>query len=374
LSVFSFFDFLGAGMIEPLIDRIYEAAAVPALWAEVLTDLNVLAKGFFSSLVATTPTNWHTVTSTGGESLVSEYLAEGWAQRTDRLQRLVAARHAGFIRHLDMYGEEDALRQPFYIEFSRPRGIGWGGGASLIAIPTGEMLFLSVEYRDGAERMDAETIRKLDVLRPHVARAALFSARLAFEKAQATTAALDIVGLPAGVLSRSMKLIAANRRLDAMVPSVIRDSKQRITLASPNADALLAAALAQHSASMPSTVGSVPIPATHEHPPYIIHIVPTRGAANDVFSNAAAILVVTPVVPSEVPTAEVLQGLFDLTPAEARVARGVGELQTLEAIAADAGVSRETIRSQMRAVLIKTGMTRQGDLAALLAGTRLPRE
>lgn len=361
-------------MIEPLIDRIYEAAAVPTLWTAVLTDINVLADGLFSSLVATTRTNWHTVTSAGGERLVSEYLAEGWHERTDRLQRLVAARHAGFIYHLDMYGDEDWMKQPFYTEFARPRGIGWGGAASVIPVPTGEMLFLDVEYRDGPERMDAETLRKLDVLRPHIPRAALFSTRLAFEKAQAATTALDIVGLPAGVLSRSMRLIAANRRLDAMVPSVIRDSKQRITLASPNADALLAATLAQNAASVPSAVGSVPVPATHEHPPYIIHIVPTRGAANDVFSNAAAVLVVTPVVPSEVPTAEVLQGLFDLTPAEARVARGVGELQTLEAIAAEAGVSRETIRSQVRAVLTKTGMTRQGDLAALLAGTRLPRE
>ena len=52
---------------------------------------------------------------------------------------------------------------------------------------------------------------------------------------------------------------------------------------------------------------------------------------------------VTPVVPSEVPTAEVLQGLFDLTPAEARVARGIGEGRTIETIAMAFGTSRETV-------------------------------
>jgi hypothetical protein len=46
-----------------------------------------------------------------------------------------------------------------------------------------------------------------------------------------------------------------------------------------------------------------------------------------------------------------LQGLFDLSPAEARVARGIAERQTLEAIADDLGISRETVAlsAQIRA-------------------------
>jgi DNA-binding CsgD family transcriptional regulator len=118
-------------------------------------------------------------------------------------------------------------------------------------------------------------------------------------------------------------------------------------------------------------VGSIPIAACEDRPPYIVHVVPVRRAANDVFYNASAVLVVTPVVPAQVATAEVLQGLFDLTPAEARVARSIAELQTIESIAATLGVSRETVRTQLKAVLSKTGTGRQGDLAALLAGSRI---
>ena len=50
---------------------------------------------------------------------------------------------------------------------------------------------------------------------------------------------------------------------------------------------------------------------------------------------------------------------------------GIGERQTVDAIAEGLGISRETVRTQLKAVLAKTGATRQADLAALLAGSRI---
>lgn len=105
----------------------------------------------------------------------------------------------------------------------------------------------------------------------------------------------------------------------------------------------------------------------------VFHLLPLCRSANDLFSHAAALLIVTPVDRAQVPTAEVIQGLFDLTPAEARVARGIGEAETLDAIAEATGVSRETVRTQLKAVLSKTGLSRQQELVSLLAGTALPR-
>jgi len=100
----------------------------------------------------------------------------------------------------------------------------------------------------------------------------------------------------------------------------------------------------------------------------ILHLIPIKRAANDIFSGITAILVVTPVVPAEVPTADVLQGLFDLTPAEARVARAIARSQTIEAIAKAFDVSEGTVRNQLKAIFAKTGVARQVDLALLLSG------
>ena len=98
---------------------------------------------------------------------------------------------------------------------------------------------------------------------------------------------------------------------------------------------------------------------------------PIRGAANDIFAGATAVLVATPVVPQAVPGATVLQGLFDLTPAEARVAGAIGRGEVPADIAAAARLSVVTVRNQVAAVLAKTGLSRQADLVGLLAGQAL---
>jgi DNA-binding CsgD family transcriptional regulator len=56
---------------------------------------------------------------------------------------------------------------------------------------------------------------------------------------------------------------------------------------------------------------------------------------------------------------------------EAKVARAIAGLQTIEGIADSLRLSRETVRTQLKSVLAKTGLSRQADLAALLAGASL---
>ena len=56
----------------------------------------------------------------------------------------------------------------------------------------------------------------------------------------------------------------------------------------------------------------------------------------------------------------------DLTPSEARVARSLASGKTVDEIATDGGVSRNTIRTHLSSVLEKTGCNRQADIVALL--------
>ena len=114
---------------------------------------------------------------------------------------------------------------------------------------------------------------------------------------------------------------------------------------------------------------SIPIAAVGDRLPTVAHVIPVRRSANDFFAQANALLLFTPVDRAAVPTTEVLQGLFDLTPAEARVARAIGGAQSIDMLAAAQGVSRETVRSQLKVVLAKTGLSRQSELVSLLAGT-----
>lgn len=98
-----------------------------------------------------------------------------------------------------------------------------------------------------------------------------------------------------------------------------------------------------------------------------------RGLARDIFAGGALLMVMMPVVPTRVPGPELLEGLFDLTAAEARIARGIAGGTTLSAMALAQGVSVETIRSHVKATFAKTGVTRQVDLARLISGFSLTR-
>ncbi|MGE0719656.1 MAG: helix-turn-helix transcriptional regulator, partial [Alphaproteobacteria bacterium] len=191
-----------------------------------------------------------------------------------------------------------------------------------------------------------------------------------------TADALNAVGLPAAVLRAGGRIAAANAGLEALMPTAIVERRHRIALTDPRADALLATALESIGPLHDGAAGlvrSLPIAGGEAHPPLILHLVPVRGVAQNIFVRTAAILVVTPVEPREIPPIErVLQVLFDLSPAESRVARGIGSALTVEEIATAGRVSRETVRNQLKAVLQKTGTSRQAELVNLLAGTRFP--
>ncbi len=193
-----------------------------------------------------------------------------------------------------------------------------------------------------------------------------------FESARAAVAALDLIGLPAAVLGRSGRTIALNPRFERLMPDVARESRRQLQLVNATADAQLSDALARlASAQNRESVRSIPIAAADGRPPMILHVISLHGA-QDLFPGALAILVVSPVTPKEVPSAAVLQGLFNFTPAEARVARAVAQRQTIDGIATGLGLSQETVRTQLKAALAKTGLTRNIDLAVMLAGASLP--
>lgn len=61
-----------------------------------------------------------------------------------------------------------------------------------------------------------------------------------------------------------------------------------------------------------------------------------------------------------------LEQLFDLSPAEARLAQLLADGLSMEEAALHLGVTRNTVRSQLQSVFTKTGTNRQGDLVRLL--------
>jgi DNA-binding CsgD family transcriptional regulator len=138
------------------------------------------------------------------------------------------------------------------------------------------------------------------------------------------------------------------------------------------ADQLLRDAITTINLEEGRGVRSFPVRDPEAQTTLVAHVIPIRLSARDIFVRCAAVLVLTPVTRPQAPPVELVQSLFDLTPAEARVARSLASGKTAEDIASDGGVSLNTVRTHVRGVLAKTGCDRQVDVVALLSGLARP--
>jgi DNA-binding CsgD family transcriptional regulator len=196
--------------------------------------------------------------------------------------------------------------------------------------------------------------------------------RVSLEWARTVAVALDIIGLPAAVLARSGRVLALNSKIERLMPEMASCRQKRLKLADAAADDRLCKATAQLAqAHNAEGVRSIPVPAAEGRPPIIMRIISAHTTRFELPADISAILIAIPVVARKAPGADLLQALFSLTPAEARVAHAVAQRQTTGAIAARLGLSPETVRSQVKAALAKCGASRKIDLAVMLAGAVL---
>jgi DNA-binding CsgD family transcriptional regulator len=356
-----------------LIDRIYECSFAPELWPKVLGEVGRVSEAG-ASLFITNEGRISWTASKFAHEGTAICVREGWIFRGQLFARLFAARHAGFLADLDLFTLDELDREPIYRDIWRSRlGVGWAA-ATGIPIPTGEKVSFVFTRRTERGPVERAVVQKLDELRPHLARSAFLSARLQLERARVASETLAAIGLPALVLNEQGKVLAANHLIEAMTGYVHWRPHDHISLSDRAADQLLRDAVATIDLAGDLGVRSFPFRDMGADVMMVAHILPVRLSARDIFVRCAAVLVLTPVALPQAPPVELVQSLFDLTPAEARVARGLAAGKTVDDIAADGGTSANTIRTQLRGVLEKTGCNRQVDIVALLtaiSATRL---
>jgi DNA-binding CsgD family transcriptional regulator len=359
-------------MREELLDRIYEASVIPELWVEVLDSLAEMVGAVGTFLIATNPCSFRWTHSDSVRQLGEDFLEGHWHEQNPRMERLVLNRHSGFMREVDMFTTDEMDHDPTFQELLRPRGFGWAVG-TVVQVPSNDMLAFSIERRFADGPVEDHHIPKLNALRPHLARAALMSARLRLQRAQGMAESLTTMGLPSAVLLGDGKVVAASPLFEKIGGQIVSRAFGRIALVDAPANALLSEAMANlNSAEFQFGAKSIAVPSDGESAAMVVHLIPVRRSAHDVFGPAMGILIVTPLGSSQALPDELLNGLFDLSSAEIRAANGLLQGKTIDDLAASFGLSRETIRTQVKAVLAKTGTARQSDLVSLLANVNMP--
>lgn len=353
-----------------LIDRIYECSFAPELWPGVLSEMAGMseARGGLLFIVNNRRINY-TATENLGDVFRS-YVEDGWFAKCNRGTCLMSQSDPRFFVEYDFWSPPELDETAIYRDFFRPRGLGWSASTALRA-PTEDNIILTVERDLGRGPIEGAFVQRLDGLRPHLARASLMSARLGLKRAQGTKEAFARMGLPAFLLDEGGVVLEASDQASEAEPHIVWRGNGGIAFADPRATAQLGEAMAALDSDPEKASCSFPVRDADDRAVLVAHLVPVQRSATDVFGASFAVLVLTPVSAQRVPSAALLRSLFDLTTAEARVARGLALGSTLDEIATSGEVAITTVRSQLARVLEKTGCARQAEVVALMANVEL---
>jgi DNA-binding CsgD family transcriptional regulator len=358
----------------PLVDRIYEAAVIPELWRETCIALANEIEAYSAAIFSlSSESTYRWISTPNVKELVEAFSASDLRFQNVRPQRALTQVPGIFSRDTDIMTPEELAGDPVYNAFIYPNGLKWTAGCA-IQEPSGHLIVFDLMRKADTGQFSDEEIARLNGLKPDLARAALMTSRLAFREAVSVTSALSMVGLPAVVIGDGGSAIAMNEEMERLAPLISTGAGNSLNIARPVAKQMLDDALARLRAGAQPAVQSIPVAASDEFPAMILHVLPVRRMARDVFGLSLALLIATPVGEVGPPDMRVLSGLFDLTPAEAKLAREVAVGASMENAAVTLGLSIETVRTYLKRVMAKTGTRRQAELAVLLSGlTRLPR-
>lgn len=360
-------------MDQQLVSEIEEAAILPEKWPRVLHRLAATVDAQAGLLLAAAPGGTARVAcSPRYADLAAAYATtdhKGYVN--PRIAASLQRQHAGFLGDTEILPLDTLNVDYLAVRFQQPAGIGRTCG-TVVHLPNGgDTLVFDIGRELGLPAFTRPEMQRLDRYRPHLARAALLASRLGLERTRAATEAMGLIGLPAAALGDDGRVTVSNALFDRLAPAIVARGFGRLGLADRAADRLLSDSLASLAPGSRVLPRSIPTRGSDRHPAMVLHLVPIRHEAHDIFV-AAALLVVTPVVMPAGPPSALLSALFDLTPAEAQLARALVEGRSLDAIAAEGGISVGTARWRLKQILAKTATHRQAELVSLLVSVSGP--
>ncbi len=214
---------------------------------------------------------------------------------------------------------------------------------------------------------------ELERLRPHISRAALLTAKIRHQRAVATVEAFETIDTPAALVRTNGMVLAANAGFTTLDSQISIGAGNRLRARVATTGILLENALRHPFGTQGRRPPlSIAVPAHGHSVPLVLHILPTRGEARQIFGDDTALLIVTRVVDRPLPDTGLVRALFDLTPAEARVATALLQGRSSREMAGDFGIGGETVKTQVNAVLQKSGFRRRVDFVRFLSGIATP--
>lgn len=262
------------------------------------------------------------------------------------------------------------LRSEFYHDFLKPLGIETGHGITLHA-DGGKRMLLSVLHGGMPQELDGPITRTFACLQPHLRRAFELCQRRNASEATISIHGQLMASLNTGViyLTENRRIGFANREARALLErgaGIGLDAVGRLVVADSSCSEQINDLLVWWGASDRPIVRTVAIPRHDARPLQAILFRPSRDPAEIYFGGAVLALLVTDPDHRWRPSDECLRTLYGLTPAEARVAAGICDGDSLVETARRLAIAHETARQHLKRITEKVGCRRQSDLVRVL--------
>lgn len=195
--------------------------------------------------------------------------------------------------------------------------------------------------------------------------------RIARGERSSMIGALDLLGRPAILIDQHGLVAAVNETASKLLDDDLSVRGRRLVAADAQSRLRLDRLIAQVRllANKPGrTTLQIVVTRRQRRPIVIDAIVQGCEHARDAAApDMAALLILTDLNEARRISRSSVMKIFGLTPAQARLASLLMEGKSLEEIALDMNISSGTARNYLKAVFLRTGTRRQGELVSLLS-------
>lgn len=358
------------------LEKIYAAAADPALWVDALRAIEDYT-GSTGAVLNLVPNHDQAPPICLAGSFSEENCAEYAANYMWRCPRIAYGQAHPTSVHFDrmILSESEMDRDATYEWFGK-HGLryyvaGWIGHTA----DHGGYMSLQRSRRQG--HVEPEHVEQFKLILRHMAQAMSMSIRLNMleRQDQARSLMLDTIPYALFALDGAGHLVLTNERADRMITRgdglKVRNGRLECHLAQEQTelDRLVAASLSS-DLTQPRG-GWVRISRPSGRRPYVA-LVSLLAFDSDPTDELFAMMRPRALIAisdsgETSPSTDALQDLYGLTPTEARVAAALSSGHSIQSAAADLRMSAETLRTHLKHIFSKVGVTRQQDLIRALA-------
>ncbi len=360
------------------IESIYVAAANPSHWPSALQVVANCFDDVGAILIYGRDDGSFGVIESPPLKQVSAEYALHWS---DRDIRAIRARERGYFFKRDIITDRDLLTpdemetDPFYVDFLRRHSLKYFVAATVSPDPYIEVA-LSVQRALGGVEYSEEELKVMEQLAPHVETSLRLSIHLM--DAQAVNvgmgAAMARIGIGIFALDTLGRVVSSNAASQALLGDGLSVVNDRLVLANQAAGEEAVTAIrnaldGNRNALMQETK---PILVQRQHPnrPLALYVLPipsSMSSENGFLTRARAIILVMNPTANGMPDPSLIRDVLGVTLGEARIAALVGSGLSPKDAAERLGITEETARSVLKRVFSKVGVSRQSELAAMMA-------